>query len=157
MGNLIKVSAYDRERQLPQLRQQPTNNGCYAWQDEQQELTRWQSGNVTRERQLGLIFDGISLRPAQPAQPQSSMDQLNAVMSGMFYQCGIECRFDTVEFHDTNMAFVFYTRQNMMSNSAVLATQYVKEQLQGQLNKTVSTGIKPYGSQYQIIVWVFTQ
>lgn len=132
----------------------PTNNGCYAWQDERQEITQWQSGQVTqRERQLGQLFNAVNLQPQQRAA-QSNMENLVQVIAGMFQQCGIRSQLETVEYQPRHIAFIFRTYTNMLSDNGAVACQFIRENLEDQIQKTITTGVKPFGQQFEIIVWV---
>ena len=95
MQNLIRVSAQS-------LVIQPTNNGCYA---------PVQVDNSARENQLAQLFNAVNLQPERK-QPESNMENLVDVFAGAFAQCRISVDFQQVEYHETEIAFVFVTYDN---------------------------------------------
>lgn len=145
MNNLIRVNAQSR-----------TNNGCYARQEDDYQLQNWQSsgnGNQQRNTQLAQLFNNVSLQPER-RKPQSSMEHITATMLDMFAQCGFNVDLDSVEHHETHTAFIFITRENMMTDRATIAVQYIRESLQSEIGKGVTSAVKPYGSAYNVVVWV---
>lgn len=149
MNELIRVSAQSR-----------THNTGFAWQNERQELQGWGAATnrqelATQQRntQLGRLFSNVNL-PAERRQPQSSMEQITSTIQHMFAQCGLDMELEQIEYGDRYLTFVFLTDDNMMSDRATTAVQYIREQLHSEIGNEVTSAVRPRGRSYEVLVWV---